>query len=431
MRVTWAGLDPSNLGQAKVVPELMVPGVLPHLIPHGKSGETVTAQGFLNRFGPRIVAEWTGDVGEAWAIINKTVPHQLYDAMIISSSDREVKPSVADLSPRERREMLRLIHGFVHYISGPNTIDSYGLDRSFFLASVNFNPDNADREGLQPVPRIHFHLNPMPWDQLKDLPDRAVLLGSIKSARMRRRLVDPLSPLGVTMINHLLQDLEGDLIELCRWTPEALIDSGRPIGFHARLRKGWDTLLDPGLGDLMAEIHRRLDCVYRRLRRAFLGTDEDFLVWERHSLLPRRQIKDQIWDMNEFPVAVRNKLCLLADLLRDIPTATVNKLKPYPERQELMAIEGLAYAMGFYADELNERQLPLNNSNSVYLLLQAKLFASSGGAGVIGVQGVNAVLLCRDSGGTFYGEEEWNNRTLFLQAYARHVGLPLGRATRS
>jgi len=428
MRYTWDDLAPRNIGDLKVVPELVVPGWPKHLsAPH--SVDSQTAEGFRREFGPQIISEWIGnEPGEALAIVNKTVPHQLFDSMVISSSDRAVKTSIACLTHGERLEMLRMIHGFVQYISEPRVIKGHNLDRAAFLASANFNPDNKDREGLQPIPRIHFHLNPMPWDQIKGLPSRAVPLSDIKSVGLRRVLFDPISAVAVNVLNDVLGDLDGDLIRIPGWTPEQVISLGRPIGFHARLSRGWDTLLEPGFGDLLVEIHRRLDRTYRRLREAFLGTGDDFLVWARHRLYPPSVIKQRIRAMSGLSDRVRRDLCILAHVLRDIPSSVMTGLRMVPSRQLIMAIEGLAYAVSLYCDEFNDCSRPISGSGNVYLVYQVKLFSPVGGAGVVGLNGVHAVRLRRGCGPVSFTERDMRRRLAFQKGFAQYLGLPTAEA---
>ncbi len=384
------------------------------------SGPEIHAATPLERFHRRIVAllECPTDGGDRLALVDKAIPHAHFDLMLSEASDDD-KPSPCDVSPLTGRVLWRTGLEFVRFVSDPAVMAARGLAGGALHLALNCDPYTQDRESVQAAKQFHLHL--LYWsaaelEQLAGAPERPLQ----HDPRTRRQLLDPLAFVGARLVTALLQELApgipGAVALDC--DDEAIVAGHRPPGALLQL-PGWEVLADPAFEDLVRRLHGRLTDMAALLRAAFTGDAGVPVPWQRHPLRNRAAIQAALGGLDLSP-GLLAALDSLANVLRDLPPPVLARLRRSRPalRKHLLTLNPPSYALNLFSPGRNLPRTPLAAAGLVYLSIQPKLFSGTGGAGLLALDGLPSVRVCRGAG--HFDAPQWRRRAALQRAFALH-----------
>jgi hypothetical protein len=338
--------------------------------------------------------------------------------MMVLAADEVPKSSVVDLSARTIQVLQMLGYWFLEFIGDAEIIRRFHLDNGCFHFCFNYDRDTIDRESGMTEKRFHLHLNYWSGEEVDQ--SSPVCFGTLSSLAWRRRLLDPIAFLGASIAYDLLggQVVGVPLLPLDH---DRDLQLGLPAGIKIRF-DNWSILTGWRLTDIIRTLHIQFYEGWRRISRALTGTDTPPGAWYRHRLLPLAEIIQNIHMIPGLSEMSQAGLVVLANTLRDIPQRLMEFLK---QRQWLrvrhLSMGGLNYSLGLYSQARNRVGEPLINSGPVYLVVQFKLFADIGGAGISYMGDVPVVRISRGEG-FFFTAEDIQRRTAFQQAFIDFSG---------
>ncbi|WP_462329150.1 hypothetical protein [Thiohalocapsa halophila] len=412
----FAELLPASAWQMPVAwSRLRVPGPPAAFV---LSGAELTAATPLARFHRRIVTllDCAAEGGDRLALVDKAIPHAHFDLMLSEASDRD-KPSPCDVAPVTGRALWHTGLEFVRFVSDPQIMAAHALADGALHLALNCDPDTRDRESVQAAKQFHLHL--LYWSaaelaQLAGAPETPLQY----DARTRRQLLDPVGCIGTRLVTALLRDLDLGLtgVQILDGDDAAVVAGRRPPGALLRL-PGWSVLAEPAFEDLIRRLHRRLTDMATLLRAAFTGTGDVPAPWRRHPLRSPDAIAAALVDL-ELPDDSAAELGRLADVLRDLPPAVLGRLRRGSPalRKHLLTLNPPSYALNLFAPGRNHPDRPVAAAESVYLSIQPKLFSGTGGAGLLALDGLTSVRVCRGAG--HFSEAQWRRRAALQRAFA-------------
>jgi len=384
------------------------------------SGAELTAATPLGRFHRRIVTllDCAADGGDRLALVDKAIPHAHFDLMLSEASERD-KPSPVDVAPLTGRVLWRTGLEFVRFVSDPQIMTAYDLADGALHLALNCDPDTRDRESVQAAKQFHLHL--LYWSA----GELAQLAGAAETplhydAHTRRQLLDPFGFVGARLVTALLRTLDLGLVgaEVLDGDDDAVAAGHRPPGALLRL-PGWVVLAEPAFEQLIRRLHRRLTALARLLLAAFTGRGDVPVPWQRHTLRGRDGIATALAALN-LPAESAAALDALAAALRDLPPTVLARLRCGSPalRKHLMTLNPPSYALNLFAPGRNRPSAPTAAASAVYLSVQPKLFSGTGGAGLLALDGLPSVRVCRGAG--HFSVAQWHRRAALQRAFALH-----------
>ncbi len=369
------------------------------------------------RYRRRLIQSIEAD-GARFALVDKASPHALYDLMV-SAMHQPPQPAPVDAPPVAGQLLWRSAASFAAFVSEPEMMREFDLGGGRMHIALNCDPGTQDRESCQANKQLHIHLLYWRPEELAAL-SRAGTLGEIEDVRLRRQSLDPLAFVGA----HLIRDALGDLplgipgAELLPIDDQAVIEGSRPMGCLLRL-PGWGALDDPAFEALVRGIHQRLEQAGAQVLAAFTGETVPPPPWRRHPLLPRARIRENLRHLS-WSEPSRTGLAHLAERLRDLRPALADRFRRGASgvRKHHMSLNLPCYSLNLYAPFSNNRGQPLRDAETLYLILQTKLFSAIGGAGLVGLGRVPSVRILRGIGS--FEPESWHQRARFQRAFAEY-----------
>ncbi len=354
--------------------------------------------------------------GARFGLIDKASPHALYDLMV-SALHQPPQPAPTGSSALGGQLLWRSAASFVQFVSRSDVMRGFDLDGGRLHIALNCDPGTQDRESCQANKQLHIHLLYWRREELAALSG-AGTLGEIEDLRLRRQSLDPLAFVGA----HLIRDALGDLplgihgAELLPVDDQAVIEGRQPLGCLLRL-PGWGVLDDPAFEALVRHIHQRLEQAGAQVLAAFTGETAPPPPWRRHSLLPRPQIRENLRRLS-WSEPSRAGLAHLAERLRDLRPALADRFRRGApgRRKHHMSLNLPCYSLNLYAPFSNTRGRTVRDAETLYLILQTKLFSAIGGAGLVGLGRVPSVRILRGIGS--FEPESWHRRARFQRAFA-------------
>ncbi len=411
----FAGLDPAGLEHMLVAwRQLAIPGPLPA---YQLRGVELTHPDPRVRFARRIVACMPcADGRDTLALVDKASPHSLFDLMLTEVS-AVAKSTPVDVAAATGRALWRTGGNFVRFCSQSRVVEDFGLAGGELHLALNCDPHTVDRESVQAAKQFHLHL--LCWTPAALAPlAGAEPLARGRDARLRRQALDPISFLGARLICDALSALDLGLPGAGLLPPDdpAVIVGKRPLGCVIRL-PGWSVLGGPDFEVLIRRIHVRLATLAADLLECFTGEREPPPPWQRHPLLPRREISARIL-AGPFTSGVRDGLECLAAALRPLAPRTAARLaRASPAvRTHLMTLNHPAYALNLHAPRCRSPAHGLAEAPVVHLIIQPRLFSGIGGAGLLTLGGVPSVRILRGQG--TFSLAQWQQRARFQRAFA-------------
>ncbi|MGB5732970.1 MAG: hypothetical protein WBM40_00805 [Thiohalocapsa sp.] len=354
--------------------------------------------------------------GDRLALVDKAIPHALFDLMLSEASPRD-KPTPVDVLPITGQLLWRTGLEMVRFVSQPHHQREFALGGGQLHLALNCDPNTTDRESVQAAKQFHLHLLYWTAAELAVLGQPSRLANERSPAR-RRQCLDPLSFLGARVLHAALSDFEFGILgaELLGWDDAGVFNGNRPLGCVMRL-PGWQVLESPAFEDMMRRLHQRLVGTGDQLLDAFTGHGAPPAPWQRYPLQPSAAIEARLVAQG-WSRSLREGLLSLAAGLRDLSPAQATRLRRASPvaRKHCMTLNLPCYAVNLYAPSPNRADAPLIEANSVYLILQTKLFSGIGGAGLLGLNGIPSVRVVRGQG--HFSEAEWRRRAAFQRAFA-------------
>lgn len=355
--------------------------------------------------------------GERLALVDKAMPHALFDLMLTEVSPQP-RSTPAAVTPDTGRLLWQTGHNFVRFVSEPEVQRRFGLTDGELHLAVNCDPYTHDRESVQAAKQFHLHL--IYWRAAELAPlARPERLSDHLDPRLRRQCLDPITFLGAALIELAIADLPaGTGAHLLPADPAAICAGQRPPGALLRL-PGWGLLATPAFERLLRQLHRCLERGAQRLLVAFTGDPRPPAPWQRHRLLPRPEITARLADLG-LPAPLRAGLEHLAGALGDLGPRTAARLRHAPAavRMHCMTLNQPCYSLGLSAHIANRIDTPLAQASAAWLMIQPRLFSGIGGAGLPALRGLPSVRVQRGAG--HFSAPDWQRRAAFQHAFAAY-----------
>jgi hypothetical protein len=360
-------------------------------------------------YGKALLFEAKVPGGDELAFIDKAFPHSRYDVMALVSSE-PVRTSAIDLAAATKSLLGRLAYHFVEYLSDRSVIREYGLEDGHFHMCFNYDRHTVDRENSMFYDkRFHLHLNYWPG---RDLAlSRTVSWGRIASTAERRRLLDPATFLGTSLLHDAtLGQVAG--LRLMSVDDERDLRLGLPPGLKLELA-GFTALCGPHFADVLDELHLAAERVYSDIYEAFTGHGFETRVWSRPRLLPTARIAANLRKLSWLSP---RSLAYLSPLAAKLTNLEDDALALYRHdeaaRVRRMSLAGLDYSIGLASRQRNTGATPLVTADKVLLVMQPRLFGDIGGAGLPWIDGIPIVKVDRSRGEVLSEAEVLDRRRL-------------------
>ncbi len=416
----FAALIPESAARMPVAWDVLrVPGppAALALTPHEISAATP-----IDRFHRRTIAllDCAASIGtgDRLVLVDKAIPHALFDLMISEASPRD-KSTPVDVLPLTGQLLWRTGLELVRFVSEPEHQRAFGLAGGQLHLALNCDPNTADRESVQAAKQFHLHLLYWTATELAALRQPTGLPDEHSLAR-RRQCLDPLSFLGARVLHAALSDFEFGIAdaELLPYDDDGVVDGRRPLGCVIRLPR-WQVLELPAFEDMIRRLHQRLAQTGELLLDAFTGHSEPPAPWQRYRLRPAVAIDRRLAALG-WSRPLRHGLLTLAAGLRDLSPLQAARLRRASPaaRKHCMTLNLPCYALNLSASRPNALNAPLIDADGVDLILQTKLFSGIGGAGLLGLNGIPSVRVVRGQGR--FSEADWRRRAAFQRAFALH-----------
>ncbi len=295
----FAGLHPNGIERLLVAwHHLEVPGPPPA---YQLAGDELTHPDPGIRFARRTIQRFDCAGGrESLALVDKALPHSLFDLMLTEVSARP-RSTPMDVEPVTGRTLWRTGLNFVRFCSDPRVIRDFRLAGGELHLALNCDPHTLDRESVQAAKQFHLHLLYWPRPALIPLVG-AERLGLVGDRQLRRQALDPVSFLGADLIAEHLAALDLSLpgARVLGPDPAAVLDGTRPLGCLIAL-PGWAVLAEPAFEDLVRRVHGLLADLSADLLHAFTGRRDIPAPWHRHPLRPGAEILSRLADLPYSP----------------------------------------------------------------------------------------------------------------------------------
>ena len=355
--------------------------------------------------------------GDHLALVDKALPHALYDLMLTDLSMPNKATATAVL-PATGRSLWRTGRNFVRFVADPDIRREFDLGQGQAVLAMNCDPSTRDRESVQAAKQFHLHLLYWTAGELAPLR-RAVPLATEVDVQLRRQALDPLAFLGARILQEVLAAHPPDPA-LCRLLPldEPAIVRGRcPLGCVLTL-PGWDVLDDPAFEALGRLIHEQIEDISRQILCAFTGRTRAPRDWHRHPLLPLDVIRSRLAALPLSGQTLHGLECL-ARALRNLPPATALRLSRRSPacRRHLMSLNQPCYTINLTDSPGSTARTGSAQDKPVLMILQTRLFSGIGGAGLLSLGSAPSVRIVRGQGA--FSEEQWQVRAGFQQRFAR------------
>ena len=252
----------------------------------------ITAARPLDRFHRRTIALLdcsavgdgafaAADSRDCLALVDKAIPHALFDLMLSEASPRD-KSTPVDVLPITGQLLWLTGLELVRFVSEPEHQRAFGLTGGQLRLAINCDPNTADRESVQAAKQFHLHLLYWTANELSALRQPSRLADEHSPVR-RRQCLDPLSFLGARVLHAALSDFELGIADaqLLPCDAAGMVDGSRPLGCVIRL-PGWQVLELPAFEDMIRRLHQRLAQTGERLLDAFTGHGEPPAPWQRY-----------------------------------------------------------------------------------------------------------------------------------------------------
>lgn len=368
-------------------------------------------------YGKRMLEELLVDDKDRVAFIDKAFPHSRYDVMTLASDER-IRSAIVDLAPATRGLLAEVAARFVEYVSEPDVLDEHGLSGGHFHMSFNYDPATADRENSMFYDkRFHMHMNYWPGRDLTEMT--TTRWGDIPSTALRRRLIDPLSFVAASIMYEAL-DGRAAGYPLLPVDVRRDVQEGLPPGLKLRL-PGWHVLREPGFIAALEALHRCAARTYDALYSAFTGEAHEPRLWQRPRLLPPPEIAARLSDLPWLSTRGRRDALRIGSLLRDVTPEECAVFRDDAEtRIRCMTLGGLDYSISLFSWCENSKATPLKHADEVFLVMQCKLFADIGGAGLPSMRRIALVRLDREAGRVMQAAE-YEDRLAFRSRFIAQV----------
>jgi hypothetical protein len=357
---------------------------------------------------------FTDEENNELALMDKPSPHGLFEIMILQAGAKE-KPAIDDLSDEKLDLFLGLAQQFDRFVNSKESINHFGIEGSLPRASFNYDPWTLDRPGIQPITRLHLHLYLIAQNTLQFIREHRQAYGAIPSVYTRRRLVDPLSFLGTSLVYDLHQHrirLPNDSV-LLQPDDSLTVKEGLPLGLNIYFPKGWYSLTEPSFRVYLRQLHKSLLEAADEVFIAFTGKPAVAPIGTRHELLNRHAIIEHLDRVRWLSEKSRLGLKEMASWLRPASTRLL-QASVQRERWAIhhIILNGLAYTVSFMTDK--PIQLGANPS-AAWLNISVRLFTDVGGAGVFGCAGASSLFL--DRGKDTFTDQQMILRWTFQEAF--------------
>jgi len=366
-------------------------------------------------YGRRTI-QLLGAADDRLALVDKASPHALRDLMV-SGLASPPHPSPGEVAPLIGQLLWRTASGFVRFVSQPAVQRKFSLEGGRLQLALNCDPNTLDRESCQANKQFHLHLLYWSSPELNPLA-QPECFAEINDPMLRRQALDPLAFLGARLIHEGLTDLPLAACgaELLPWNENDAIAGRTPLGCLIRI-PGWDLLDDPAFESLVRGIDQRITTMAADLLAAFTGRRDPPPPWDRHRLLPQRQIQANL-EQQAWSHQVRSGLRQLAEHLRDLQPSFSERLRRgrASRRKHHLSLNQPCYSLNVCAPAPNSVERPLDGAPEVWLILQAKLFSGIGGAGLPSLAGIPSVRIVRGEG--TFSAEQWHYRARFQRDFA-------------
>jgi hypothetical protein len=182
---------------------------------------------------------------------------------------------------------------------------------------------------------------------------------------------------------------------------------------------GWEVLAETAFEDLIRRLHGRLMDTAAELRAAVTGASSVPAPWQRHPPRSGPAIAAALAELR-LPPGLLAELGRLTDALRELPQPVLARLRRSTPalRKHLLTLNPPSYALNLFAPGRNRPEAPVAAAGHIYLSVQPKLFSGTGGAGLLALDGLASVRVCRGAG--HFSEAEWRRRAAMQRAFALH-----------
>lgn len=360
----------------------------------------------------------TQGTGERLALIDKALPHAALD-MMLSELSQPARSTPCAVSAETGLALWRVARELAHFRRDAHISERFGLAGSRCHLALNLDPHTLDRESVQAGKHFHAHLILFRAEEIA-ARRAAVPLKDIHDPRLRRQALDPLAFLGAALIYHALHDLSAPPgIELLAPDPAAVVAGRRPLGCLWHLAD-WSALDAAAFSGFVRDIERRLTGLAADLLEAFTERRHAPEPWRRWPLLQIKRIQANLDRLDLGPELVHS-LMHLARRLRDLPTPVIERLRQgsASTRKHLMCLNQPSWTLS-----ISEADAGATSEPELLMRLEARLFSGIGSAGLLGMDGVPSVRICRGHGVT--NEASWRARADCQRAFARWVYDKLG-----
>jgi len=346
-------------------------------------------------YGPMLLREVQVANGNRVAFINKAFPHSRYDVMMLASDDH-IHSSIGELAAPTKGLFFDVADRFVDYLSDEGVRKEFDLDNGHLHVSYNYDRHTQDRENSMFYDkRFHLHLNYWPGRDLRRLS--TVPWPEVTDVALRRRLVDPIAHLAAQVV----YEYTGGTVAGHRLlVPDAERDGAHGLPFGPKLRlPGWRALQDPAVPAILEVLHRAAESAYGEIHQCLVGAPHRPQAWWRPELLPEPAVAANLRRLGWASENTRDGLMNLARLLCDLSESDLARFRTdEATRIRRMTLGGLDYAISMFTQRRNTGDNPLSRHEQLYLVLQAKLFADIGGAGLPSIDAVALVRVDRSAG---------------------------------
>jgi len=369
-------LSPENLREMRVAVGITVPTV--------PEAHIVNPLVFMTKNGGEL------------AIMDKKLAHSLLEVMVIENSKKE-KRTINQLSGEENLLYFDLLSSFIDFIHEEEVIEKYDLNDTTARIVFNHDPWTLDRDGLQPVKRFHTHfyiVNNQVEDQIQK---NSTVYGELKDKYERRRIVDPFSFLGASILFDIHSNLlkTTDLcIQVTEPDPEQTIEKGLPLGLNVKLSTIGATTDKASLRKYIVNLNALIDHSYNELYLAITGETSPAKLLKRHGVLNKKTVLENLSRIS----------WLSAKSFQGLEEA-IMKLRPASDKLFMRKhhldmlishniLNGLAYTFSISKLISSDR----SKSDILDINISIRLFGDTGGAGMFGYSGKSAIVLKRGDG---------------------------------
>ncbi|WP_462320876.1 hypothetical protein [Halochromatium sp.] len=367
--------------------------------------------------------------GDRLALIDKASPHALFDLMLTEvsalSDEQAGKVDPSAVMPITGRVLWQTAANFQRFVNSPQVRRELGLMDStrhpgWLQLALNCDPNTEDRESVQALKSFHLHLIYWQPSELGALA-KADRFGDQHDPHLARQCLDPLSFIGPRLLNERLAHLEPELgalgAQLVPADAAATCAGQRAMGCLIQL-PSWELLAAPAFERLIRQLHRQLAETATALLHAVTGSRLPPAPWQRHPLLPLRQITQNL-EALDLSNLCRAELIALTQRLRDLTASEAQSLRAASasRRKHCMTLNQPCYSLGLSAMDAQGCST-MGADGPLLLSLQVKLFSGIGGAGLISLPGLPSVRVLRAQGQ--FSEADWQRRSDFQRHFAAY-----------